>query len=46
MIHGVNDPVLPDAQAKQVSVTLELFNVLAVWQSLDCCDNTLFLVER
>lgn len=46
VIHGVNDPIISDAQPEQVSVPLELFNVLAVWQSLDCCDNTLFLIER
>ena len=46
MIDGINDPILSDAQPEQIIVTFELFNILAIRQTLDCCDNVLFLIVR
>lgn len=46
MIYGINDPILPNAQPEQIIVTFEFFNILAIRQTLDCCDNVLFLIVR
>lgn len=45
MINGVDDSILSNAQTEQIIVPLELFNILTVWQQLDCGDDSLFLVE-